>query len=88
MRRGLDRAAGHALLGSCFDSQSIDTLCRGARLADVGRLTAETYQPRADTPLIDASVRAIKATEETIATRRDKPKVIVVFLSKPGKRNL
>jgi hypothetical protein len=62
-----------------FDSQSIDTLCVGAKLSDVKRLTPETYQPRAYTPLIDACIKTIKATEETIARRRDKPRVIVAF---------
>jgi hypothetical protein len=62
-----------------FDSQSIDTLYSGARLSDVERLTPETYQPRAYTPLIDACFKTIKATEETIARRRDKARVIVVF---------
>jgi len=62
-----------------FDSQSIDTLCQGARLADVARLTAESYQPRAYTPLIDACIQTIKVTEETIATRRDKPRVVIIF---------
>jgi hypothetical protein len=62
-----------------FDSQSIDTLCVGAKLSDVKRLTPETYQPRAYTPLIDACIKTIKATEETIARRRDKLRVIVAF---------
>ena len=62
-----------------FDSHSIDTLYSGAKLSDVERLTPESYQPRAYTPLIDACVKTIKATEETIATRRDKARVIVVF---------
>jgi len=62
-----------------FDSQEIDTLCSGAKLSDVERLTPETYQPRAYTPLIDACVKTIKVTEETIASRRDKARVIVVF---------
>src|ERR1051325_3640349 len=55
-----------------FDSQSIDTLYSGAKLSDVERLTPETYQPRAYTPLIDACFKTINATEETIARRRDK----------------
>jgi hypothetical protein len=48
-------------------------------LAEVGRLTPETYMPRAYTPLIDACVKMVKATEETVARRPDKPRVIVVF---------
>ena len=77
----LEREAGDLISFTLitFDSQSIDTLYAGARLAEVQRLTPETYQPRAYTPLIDACVKTIKATEETIATRRDKPRVIVVF---------
>jgi hypothetical protein len=62
-----------------FDSQSIDTLYAGAKLSEVQRLTPESYQPRAYTPLIDACFKTIKATEETIARRRDKARVIVVF---------
>jgi hypothetical protein len=62
-----------------FDSQSIDTLYAGARLSNVPRLTDETYQPRASTPLIDACVEAIKTTEELVARRKDRSRVVVVF---------
>jgi len=62
-----------------FDSQSIDTLCMGAKPSEVERLTPETYQPRAYTPLIDACFKTIKVTEEIVARRRDKPRVIVAF---------
>ena len=51
-------------------------LGRGARLSEVPRLTPETYQPRAYTPLIDA---CFKAVEERVAQRRDNARVIVVF---------
>ena len=62
-----------------FDSESIDRLYVGARLADVERLTPETYQPRAYTPLIDACFETIKATEAAVATCGCKSRVIVVF---------
>jgi hypothetical protein len=62
-----------------FDSVSIDTLYAGAGLSNVARLTDETYQPRAYTPLIDACVEAIKTTEELVARRKDRPHVVVVF---------
>jgi hypothetical protein len=62
-----------------FDSLSVDMLCRDARLSEVPRLTSDTYQPRADTPLIDACLKAIEAAEERVAQRRDKASVIVVF---------
>jgi len=77
----LEREAGDLVAFTLlqFDSQSIDTLYSGAKLSDVERLTPETYQPRAYTPLIDACVETIKVTEETIASRRDKSRVIVVF---------
>jgi len=77
----LEREAGDLVAFTLlqFDSQSIDILQSGAKLSEVGRRTPETYQPRAYTPLIDACVKTIKATEETIATRRDKARVIVVF---------
>jgi hypothetical protein len=77
----LESAAGDLVAFTMlqFDSQSIDVLCQGVDLADVQRLTPETYQPRAYTPLIDACFETIKRTEETVAQRRDQPKVIVVF---------
>jgi hypothetical protein len=62
-----------------FDSISTDRLYLGAMLSDVQRLTPTTYQPRAYTPLIDACMKTIKTTEELVARRRDKPRVIVVF---------
>src|SRR5438477_2275618 len=77
----LEREAGDLVAFTLlqFDSHSIDTLYTGAKLSEVARLTSETYQPRARTPLIDACVKTIKVTEETIARRRDKARVIVVF---------
>src|SRR5262249_19970293 len=77
----LEREAGDLVAFTLlqFDSQSIDILHSGAKLSEVARLTPETYQPRAYTPLIDACAKTIKATEETIARRRDKARVIVVF---------
>ena len=77
----LEREAGDLVAFTLlqFDSHSIDTLYTGAKLSEVARLTSETYQPRARTPLIDACVKTIKVTEETITKRRDKSRVIVVF---------
>lgn len=43
------------------------------------RLTPDTCEPRAYTPLIDACYKTIKATEETIAHWRNNPAGIVVF---------
>ena len=42
-------------------------------------LTDDTYQPNAMTPLIDASVKIIKATDEAVKQRADDPNVVVVM---------
>jgi hypothetical protein len=42
-------------------------------------LTAGDYQPNAMTPLIDASVKIIKATAEAVAKRTDDPAVVIVL---------
>jgi hypothetical protein len=42
-------------------------------------LTDATYQPRAMTPLIDASVKIIKATDEAVRQRTDDPNVVIVM---------
>jgi hypothetical protein len=54
----LEREAGDLVVFTLlqFDSQSIDTLYARAKLSEVQRLTPESYQPRAYTPLIDACV--------------------------------
>ena len=77
----LERAAGDLVTLTLlqFDSQSIDTLYAGSKLSEVQRLTPETYQPRAYTPLIDACMATVNATEEIVAQRRDTPRIIVVF---------
>lgn len=62
-----------------FDSVSIDKVHVGVPIKDVVPLTEETYQPRAWTPLIDAAYKTIKATEETLGRRDDKPKVVIAI---------
>ena len=67
----LEREAGDLVTFTLleFDSHSIDTLCTGAKLSEVARLTPETYQPRAYTPLIDACVSLALATRPVASTR-------------------
>jgi hypothetical protein len=48
-------------------------------IEQVARLTDADYQPSAMTPLIDASVKIIKATAEAVAKRADDPAVVVVI---------
>src|SRR5258707_5006667 len=77
----LERQAGDVVEFTMlqYDSLAIETLYLGAKLADVQRLSPETYEPRACVPLIDACYVTIKAAEETVVRRRDKPRVIVGF---------
>src|SRR5258708_22219689 len=48
-----------------FDSISIDKICVGMPVAQVPRLDAATYQPRASTPLIDAAYKTIEAVQKS-----------------------
>ena len=41
-------------------------------------LTADTYRPRAMTPLIDAAVTIINATDDAVTKRDDDPHVVIV----------
>ena len=45
----------------------------------IGPLTWANYQPDAGTPLIDASVKIINATDEAVKLRTDDPAVLVVI---------
>lgn len=62
---------------------SLETEKRHARvkLSQVQRLSDENFRPDGWTPLIDACVKTIKATEEAVKSRLDDPRVIVVFLT-------
>ncbi len=46
---------------------------------EVAPLTAADYEPDAMTPLIDAAVKIIKATDEAVVHRGDDPNVVVVM---------
>jgi hypothetical protein len=49
-----------------FDSMSIDKIYVQVPVAEVVKLTRETYQPRASTPLIDAAYKTIIAVEASL----------------------
>jgi len=59
-----------------FDNISVDILHRAEPIAKVKLLDGLTYEPRGTTPLIDACVKAIKATET--AAPKDAPVVVVI----------
>jgi hypothetical protein len=62
-----------------FNSSQTKKRCVAVPIADVEELTEETYTPRAMTPLIDAAVKIIKATDEAMQVRDDDPNVVVVM---------
>ena len=62
-----------------FNSTETRRRCIAEPIASVKPLEPADYEPRHSTPLIDASVKIIKATEEAVAHRGDDPKVVVVI---------
>lgn len=61
-----------------FDSIAVEVIHNAVPLAQVKRLTEETYEPRANTPLYDAIGRTIRETEKAAG---DKYKVLFVTLT-------
>jgi hypothetical protein len=57
---------------------SIDKICVAVPVAQVEKLTRDTYQPRASTPLIDAAYKTIEAVEASLATRPAEKVVICI----------
>jgi hypothetical protein len=68
-----------------FDSISIDKICVQVPIADVPRLTRETYEPRASTPLIDAAYKTIEAVAESL--RGDDETKVVICIQTDGQEN-
>jgi hypothetical protein len=69
-----------------FDSVSLDKICVSEDIHLVKPLTAETYQPRASTPLVDAAFKTIKAVDFALTKRDDHPK-IVICIQTDGEEN-
>ena len=61
-----------------FDSMSIDKIYVQTPVGQVPRLTRDTYEPRASTPLIDAAFKTVKAVEESLAGDTE-TKVVICF---------
>lgn len=51
-----------------FDSMSIDKICVAVPIAEVEKLSRDSYQPRASTPLIDAAYKTITAVEASLVS--------------------
>lgn len=62
-----------------FDSISLDKICVAEPVKSVAALTHKTFEPRASTPLIDSCVKTIRAVEESLTKRDDKPKIVICF---------
>jgi hypothetical protein len=68
-----------------FDSVSIDKIHVAVPVGTVAKLTRETYQPRASTPLIDAAVKTINAVEASLVSQ---PAVkVVICIQTDGQEN-
>jgi hypothetical protein len=68
-----------------FDSVSIDKICVAVPVAEVAKLTRESYQPRASTPLIDAAVKTINAVEASLLSQPAAR--IVICIQTDGQEN-
>jgi len=62
-----------------FDSNHTTKVHVAEPIAGVVHLNDKTYVPGASTPLIDACVKAIRATEEKVASIDPKPNVLIVI---------
>jgi len=75
------RTSGADILFSLvsFNSSRTEKRYVAEPIADVAPLAAGDYRPHASTPLIDACVKIIKATDEAVARRADEPNVVIVI---------
>ena len=64
-----------------FNSNETNQRYIAEPLAAVTPLSHAAYRPDAMTPLIDASVKIIKATADAVALRGDNPNVVIVILT-------
>lgn len=61
-----------------FDTRGIRKLQVGSPLKDAVKLTVDNYTPTGGTPLLDATGRAIAATDEVMATHKGTKAIVVV----------
>lgn len=67
-----------------FDTGSLDKVYVAKPIKTVPELTDSFYQPRGGTPLVDAAVKTIRATEEAL---KDKKTRVVVAIQTDGQEN-
>ena len=61
-----------------FDSQSIDAIVNATPVAEVAKLTRETYVPRASTPLLDAIGHVVTETDGAKLRADEKVALVIV----------
>lgn len=66
---------------TCFNSNRLDIKYNDVPAKDVKKLTSQSYNPDAMTPLYDAIGTTIKSIEESIAKSNDNPDVLMVILT-------
>ena len=64
-----------------FNSAQIVTPNDAVKLKDVQPLSLENYKPDSMTNLYDAIAHSIRATEQTVASMKDKPAVLMVIMT-------
>jgi hypothetical protein len=69
-----------------FDSQGMDKLCVLKPIAEAPKLDQNNYIPRANTPLIEASFKTIRAVEKQL-TKHPEYKRIVITIQTDGQEN-
>jgi hypothetical protein len=62
-----------------FNSDKIETPYSAVPISEVEKLSEETYRPGAMTPLYDAIAKTVRKTEEALASKRSKPKILFVI---------
>jgi hypothetical protein len=69
-----------------FDSESIDVLYTHP-VKDIPELTEATYQPRANTPLLDAIGKTINAAKDRLGILAKQPDTVIVVIMTDGLEN-
>ncbi|NND71096.1 MAG: VWA domain-containing protein [Rhodothermales bacterium] len=75
------KKGGDSILFSLVSFNSSKTLKRyvAEPVTTIQPLSEDDYQPHAMTPLIDAAVKIITATDEAVSQRTDEPNVVIVM---------
>jgi hypothetical protein len=64
-----------------WDSSRFNVIYNAVKIKDVQKMTIETYRPGAMTNLYDAIGKSIKAVEQKLDGKKDKPNVLCVIMT-------